>query len=66
MWCIDQKLTLSISHLPGKLNTEADKAICEFHDSNTEWSLDQNVFNELKSKLGEPGVDIFASRHPNI
>ena len=62
MWCIDQKLTLSISHLPGKLNTEGDKASREFHNSNTEWSLDQNAFNELKSKLGEPGVDIFASR----
>ena len=62
MWCIDRKLTLSISHLPGKLNTEADKASREFHNSNTEWSLDQTAFNELKSKLGEPYVDMFASR----
>ena len=62
MWCIDRKLTLSISHLPGKLNTEADKASCEFHNSNTEWSLDQTAFNELKSKLDELDVDMFASR----
>ena len=62
MWCIDRKLTLSISHLPGKLNTEANKASREFHNSNTEWSLDQTAFNELKLKLGEPDVDMFASR----
>ena len=62
MWCIDRKLTLSISHLPGKLNTEADKASREFNNSNTEWSLDQTAFTELKSKLGEPEVDMFASR----
>ena len=62
VWCIDGKLTLSISHLPGKLNTEADKASREFHNSNTEWSLDQTAFNELKLKLGEPDVDMFASR----
>ena len=62
MWCIDRELTLSNSHLPGKLNTEADRASHEFHNSNTEWSLDQTAFNELKSKLGEPDVDMFASR----
>ena len=62
MWCIDRQLTLSISHLPGKLNTEADKASRVFHNSNTEWSLDQTSFNELKSELGEPDVDMFASR----
>ena len=47
--------------LPGKLNTGADKASREFHNSNTEWSLDQTAFNELKLKLGEPDVDMFAS-----
>jgi len=62
MWCIDRELTLSISHLPGKLNTEADKASREFHSSNSEWSLDQTAFNELKSKLGEPDIDMFAAR----
>ena len=62
MWCIDRQLTLSISHLPGKLNTEAEKASRVFHNSNTEWSLDQTSFNELKSELGEPDVDMFASR----
>ena len=33
MWCIDRELTLSISHLPGKLNTEAVKASREFHNT---------------------------------
>lgn len=62
VWCIDRGRTLSISHLQGKLNTEADKASREFHNSSTKWSLDQTAFNELKSKLGEPDVDMFASR----
>ena len=62
MWIIDRELTLSISHLPGKLNTEADKASREFHSSNIEWGLDQTAFNELKRKLGEPDIDMFASR----
>lgn len=26
LWCMERQLSLSISHLPGKLNTEADKA----------------------------------------
>ena len=53
VWCIDRELTLSISHLPGKLNTEAYKASCEFHNSNTKCSLDQTAFNELKQCFAE-------------
>ena len=47
MWCMARHLTLSISHLPGKLNAEADGASPVFHNSNTEWSLAPSVFNEL-------------------
>ena len=46
MWCIDGKLMLSISHLLGKLNTEADKASREFHNSNTE-SQEKNTFSNI-------------------
>ena len=52
----------SISHIPGKLNTEADRASRESHNSNTEWSLDPTIFDELKFKWGDPEIDMFASR----
>ena len=62
MWCMARHLTLSVSHLPGKLDTEADRASCVFHNSNTEWSSAPSVFNELTAKWGEPDIDMFASR----
>ena len=52
----------SISHIPGKLNTEADRASRESHNSNTEWSLDPTIFDELKFKWGDPEIDMFESR----
>lgn len=52
---------MSISHLPGKLNTEADKANGVFLNSNTEWSLAPPVFHERTAKWGEPDIDMFAS-----
>ena len=61
-WCMERQLSLSISHIPGKLNTEADKASREFHNSNTEWSLDATIFHELKLRWGDPEIDMFASR----
>ncbi|XP_068690138.1 uncharacterized protein [Montipora foliosa] len=62
MWCMARHLTLSISHLPGKLNAEADRASRVFHNSNTKLSLAPSVFNELTATWGEPDIDMFASR----
>ena len=62
MWCMAMPLRLSVSHLPGKLNVEADRASRNFHNSNTEWSLAPSVFDELKAKWGEPDIDMIASR----
>ena len=39
LWCEDRDMSLTITHLPGKLNVEADKTSREFSDD-TEWSLD--------------------------
>lgn len=61
LWCKDRNVWLSISHIPGKLNTEADKASREFNDD-TEWSLDPGLFNNLATKWGKPDIDLFASR----
>ena len=62
MWCMARHLTLSVSHLAGKLNVEADRASRNFHNSNTGWSLAPSVFDELKAKWGEPDIDMVASR----
>ena len=64
MWCMARHLTLSVSHLAGKLNVdvEADRASRNFHNSNTGWSLAPSVFDELKAKWGEPDKDMVASR----
>ena len=50
MWCMARHLTLSVSHLPGKLHVDADRASRIFHNSNTEWSLAPSVFDELTAK----------------
>lgn len=52
MWCMARHLTLSISHLPGKLNAEADRASRVFHNSNTEWSLALSVLMVPYGKVG--------------
>ena len=47
-----------ITHLLGKLNTDADRARRVFYDD-TKWSLDDKVFQSLVSKWGKPDVDLF-------
>ena len=42
LWCKERGISFTITHLPGKLNVEADKASREIHDD-TEWSLDFQV-----------------------
>ena len=61
MWCKERNIFLTISHLPGKLNFEADKASRVSHDD-TEWSLDTNSFKALTARWGTPDIDLFASR----
>ncbi|XP_031559870.1 uncharacterized protein LOC116296056 [Actinia tenebrosa] len=61
LWCKQRKITITISHLPGHLNVQADKASREFKDD-IEWSLDTGVFTMLSRKWGQPQIDMFASR----
>ena len=49
MWRMARHLTLSVSHLRGKLNAEADRASRIFHNSNAEWSLAPSVLNLQQS-----------------
>ena len=62
MWCKERNLSLIISHIPGKLNVEADRASRQdFHDD-IEWSLDKCIFDKLVGVWGKPDIDLFATR----
>lgn len=62
-WCISHNTWLSAAFLPGKSNTIADNQSRKFNDR-TEWSLSQNVFDEICAHFGHitPDIDMFASR----
>ena len=61
LWCIDNKIWVSATHMPGSKNVEADHESRVFHD-NTEWALSPAVFQRLCEILFIPQVDLFASR----
>ena len=62
LWCIDHNVWLTVAHIPGKQNTEADR---ESHltQRETEWTLQKPIFDAATKNLGvTPNVDLFASR----
>lgn len=60
LWTMTQGVWLTITHIPGKLNKEADFGSRNFNDR-TEWSLDPSTFELITKKLGQPEIDLFAS-----
>lgn len=61
-WCEVRKIWLYATHLPGVENEMADSLSRRFSAS-VEWELSQKLFEEIVQKLGQPSVDLFASRH---
>jgi len=61
LWCIEQNNWLTATHIPGKLNVEADAESRTFSDD-TEWKLCTKIFELVCARFGEPDVDLFASR----
>ena len=61
-WCHPRGIVLRARHIPGRLNVIADKLSRHNQVIQTEWSLDQQVFNLLCSNWGLPQVDLFATR----
>ena len=59
-WAISRHIWLSAVHVPGTENV-ADEASRIFHD-NTEWKLNEEVFQSIVDIWGSPDVDMFASR----
>jgi len=61
MWCIDHTIWLTVTHIPGKQNTEADRE-SRVSRRETEWTLQKPLFDAAIKKLGvTPDVDLFAS-----
>ena len=60
LWTMTQGVWITITHIPGKLNKEADFGSRHFNDR-TEWSLDPSTFELITKKLGQPEIDLFAS-----
>jgi hypothetical protein len=61
LWCKEQGIVLSASHIPGVENVLADKLSRKVVVLSSEWSLHQKVANLIFQILGKPHVDLFAS-----
>ena len=57
-WCLQKSNLITAQHLPGKLNSVADRDPREFYDS-SEWQIDPQVIQPFITGCN---VDLFASR----
>ena len=60
-WCLQRRITLRAEHIPGCLNTIADRESRDKPDS-SDWHLNQQSFRILMRDLGQCTIDLFASR----
>ena len=61
-WVIAHENWLTASHIPGRVNTEADKESRK-NLNRTEWKLNPLIFNSVMEHFDlEPEIDLFASR----
>ena len=58
--CLERVIHLSVAHVPGVDNNEADEESRKVNDD-TEWSLTRKVFDAIRSAYPEMSVDLFAS-----
>ncbi|KAJ8971931.1 hypothetical protein NQ317_015437 [Molorchus minor] len=58
--CENKKLWIFASYISSKENWKADLASRSLQ-SQTEWSLNQDLFNHISRSLGKPDIDLFAS-----
>jgi len=60
-WCMSQDITLKANHLPGHLNTVADRESRVSQDR-WDWKLHPNIFQKINQTWGPCVLDLFASR----
>ncbi len=64
-WALAGGNWLTASHIPGKLNVEADEESRK-HEFRTEWMLKKDIFAHTIMGMGfSPNIDLFASRLNN-
>lgn len=61
MWCRRRNITLSVNHVPGRLNLHADGLSRQKLNVDMEWQLNRSVFDMIRGRFGECTVDMFAS-----
>ena len=61
LWVKNRDIWLTVSHIPGKENDEADMKSRQFNDR-TEWKLESKIFEKITEKFFVPDIDLFASR----
>ena len=64
LWCLENNNFVIATFLPGALNDKADfQSRIDRHD--TEWKLDENIFQRIMGRFGPCDIDLFASRVNN-
>ena len=61
-WAETRSIWLKVEYIPSKQNIVADAKSRRFHD-HLEWSLSQDIFDQLCALWGTPEVDLFASQN---
>ena len=62
-WCIFRNIWISVAHIPGKLNVDADRESRRAHKNSTEWMINSDILKSCLKKFDySPNVDLFASR----
>lgn len=60
-FCLCRGIMITAEHLPGILNTQADRASRHFADRSN-WRLNPQLFNQLEKMWGPFSIDLFADR----
>jgi hypothetical protein len=60
-----KNMWLSVTHIPGVLNVEADKESRYFQEA-AEWGLRQHLVDEIERRWGLPQIDLFATNRNAI
>ena len=61
LWCMERNILLQAQHLPGVLNSIADRESRIWSDR-SEWKLSPDLFQNINHQLGPLSTDLFASR----
>ena len=64
MWCLERNTYIQAQHLPGVLNSTADKESRSMRDR-SDWKLNPRTFGEINKCYRPLEVDLFASRLTN-